>query len=74
MKTRLENCGSVVGETVCVFDGKTFTQFPSENGRDLVDVMFAIEDAAGNFWFGGRRGLLWRYDGETLTDFTKLKR
>jgi len=38
------------------------------------DIKFVSEDQQGNIWFGGRYGILWRYDGEVLKDFTHLKR
>ena len=40
----------------------------------LIDIMCISEDKDGNIWFGGRYGLLWRFDGKELKDFTQLKR
>tara|TARA_B100000809_G_scaffold201286_1_gene201847 strand:- start:140 stop:391 length:252 start_codon:yes stop_codon:yes gene_type:complete len=37
-------------------------------------VTNGLLDKDGNIWFGGRYGILWRYDGEVLTDFTQQKR
>lgn len=56
------------------YDGESFVQLDIEGSEKLNDVKFVTEDKDGNIWFGGRYGLLWRYDGEVLTDFTQLKR
>ncbi|MEL6629504.1 MAG: two-component regulator propeller domain-containing protein, partial [Bacteroidota bacterium] len=56
------------------FDGRAFTPFECMHSDQLVDVMCMAEDKDGHIWFGGRYGLLWRYDGEELSDFTQLKR
>ena len=56
------------------YDGTNFAAFETANADQLVDVMCIVEDRKGNIWFGGRYGLLWRYDGETLSDFTYVKR
>ena len=58
---------------VCLFDGESFTPFTAEGSENLNDVKFISEDKDGNVWFGGRYGLLWKYDGEVLTDFTHMK-
>ena len=59
---------------VCWFDGESFTPTEIENSEQLNDIKFISEDKAGNIWFGGRYGILWRYDGKILTDFTQQKR
>ncbi|MEL7121657.1 MAG: two-component regulator propeller domain-containing protein [Bacteroidota bacterium] len=56
------------------YDGEKFIPFTSKNSDKLIDVMCITEDKNGNVWFGGRYGLLWRYDREELKDFTQLKR
>ena len=56
------------------YDGASFNTFQVAKADQLVDVMCIAEDRDGNIWFGGRYGLLWRYDGETLSDFTYVKR
>ena len=56
------------------YDGKSFAPLDIEGSEKLNDVKFVTEDKDGNIWFGGRYGLLWRYDGEVLKDFTQLKR
>ena len=43
------------------------------NIEKLIDIKSMVEDSAGNIWFGGRYGILWRYDGKELKDFTHLK-
>lgn len=66
--------GSFRESTVSWFDGEKFTSVPFDNDQKLVEIRFITEDKDGNVWFGGRYGILWRYDGEALTDFTQLKR
>jgi len=56
------------------YDGKSFIPLDIEGSKKLNDIKFITEDKQGNIWFGGRYGLLWRYDGEILKDFTQLKR
>ncbi|MEO0734729.1 MAG: two-component regulator propeller domain-containing protein, partial [Bacteroidota bacterium] len=51
-----------------------FRPFQLEKSDQLIDVMCMAEDRDGNLWFGGRYGLLWRYDGKELVDFTQRKR
>jgi ligand-binding sensor domain-containing protein len=61
------------GDGVCYFDGKTFTSFNSD-GQKLGDIRFIIKDREDNMWLGGRYGVLYRYDGNELKDFTQKKR
>lgn len=56
------------------YDGKSFIPFEVENSSQLLDIKCISEDKNGNIWFGGRYGILWRYDGEQLKDFTQIKR
>ncbi len=56
------------------FDGKSFIPFNVNDSEKLIDVMCISEDKNGNIWFGGRYGLLWKFDGKTLKDYTQLKR
>ncbi|MEM6394858.1 MAG: two-component regulator propeller domain-containing protein [Bacteroidota bacterium] len=56
------------------FNGEGFQPFLAKNSEKLLDVMCMAEDKEGHIWFGGRYGLLWRYDGSKLEDFTKVKR
>ncbi|PCJ82015.1 MAG: hypothetical protein COA49_03370 [Bacteroidetes bacterium] len=56
------------------YDGESFIPLDVEGSEKLNDIKFISEDKDGNIWFGGRYGLLWRYDGEVLKDFTQLKR
>lgn len=55
---------------MCWFDGKIFTKLKIENSEKIKDIKFFSEDKEGNVWFGGRHGMLWRYDGEFLKNFT----
>ncbi|MDF1696407.1 MAG: two-component regulator propeller domain-containing protein [Saprospiraceae bacterium] len=52
----------------------SFVPLNSMGGEKLNDIKFISEDKKGNIWIGGRYGLLWRFDGEKLTDFTQKKR
>lgn len=63
--------GSFARSGVCWFDGESFTPFQAEGSEHLKDVKCIAEDGKGNIWFGGRYGILWRYDGESLTDFSQ---
>ena len=53
---------------------KKITSVPFDQGQNLVESRFITEDATGNIWFGGRYGVLWRYNGNELKDFTQEKR
>jgi len=59
---------------VCWYNEESFVPFETEGSQNLVDIKCISEDKAGNLWFGGRYGILWRYDGEVLTDFTQKGR
>ena len=56
------------------YDGNSFVSLDIEGSEKLNDIKFIAEDKEGNIWFGGRYGILWRYDGKELKDFTQLKR
>ncbi|NQY29603.1 MAG: hypothetical protein HRT69_09030 [Flavobacteriaceae bacterium] len=56
------------------YDGKSFIPLDIEGSEKLNDVKFVSEDIDGNIWFGGRYGILWRYDGNELKEFTHEKR
>lgn len=66
--------GSFRESTVSWFDGKKFTSVPFDKDQKLVELRFITEGKDGNVWFGGRYGILYRYDGQELKDFTQLKR
>ncbi|MFT7296995.1 MAG: ligand-binding sensor domain-containing protein [Flavobacteriales bacterium] len=66
--------GSFRGSTVSWFDQGDFMSVPFDEDQKLVELRFISEDKDGNVWFGGRYGLLYRYDGEKLKDFTSIKR
>ena len=66
--------GSFRESTVCWFDGREFTSVPFDKDQKLVELRFITEDKDKNVWFGGRYGLLYRYDGNELKDFTHLKK
>jgi ligand-binding sensor domain-containing protein len=60
---------------VYFYDGKSFTPFViNEGARGYMsktnNVEHILEDQAGNIWFGGRVNEgVFRYDGETLTNY-----
>ena len=56
------------------YNGTSFMPFEIKNSDKLNDIKSISEDKDGNIWFGGRYGLLWKFDGEILKDFTQLKR
>lgn len=56
------------------YDGNSFIPLNLKGNEQLTDIKFISEDADGNIWFGGRYGLLWRFDGKELEDFTQKKR
>jgi hypothetical protein len=58
---------------VTLFDGEKFIPVPFDPNQELVELRFISEDSDGNIWFGGRYGVLWRYDGVELKDFTFSK-
>ena len=59
---------------VCWYGGDSFTPFDIQGSENLIDIKCMSEDGSGNIWFGGRYGILWRYDGKELKDFTQIKR
>ncbi len=66
--------GSFREKTISLFDGKNITSIPFDKDKNLVEIRFITEDEDGKIWFGGRYGILYRYDGKELKDFTQLKR
>ena len=62
------------GGKVCKFDGEKFTPFLPKSDQVLRDINFILEDEKGDIWFCGNYGSLWKYDGETLTDFSQKGR
>lgn len=66
--------GSYARSGVCWYDGNSFVPLEVEGSKNLKDIKTISEDKAGHIWFGGRYGILWRFDGEKLEDFTNKKR
>lgn len=66
--------GSFARKGVYQYDDESFLPIEIKGSEKLFDIKFVSEDIDGNIWFGGRYGLLWRYDGQSLKDFTQLKR
>ena len=67
------------GLGVLLFDGQAVSNFTEQHGLSIREKgpsgslgrIFSIaEDAAGNIWFGTRDNGAWRFNGESLTNFT----
>lgn len=56
---------------ITVYDGKTFKPIASTAMRNI-QVWTVIEDNMGYIWVGTKEFGLFRYDGETFTEFTTL--
>lgn len=74
------NCGGGrSGIGVIKYDGKNFTQFTKQHrlrtedtkGNSLDKVFSMCEDSSGNIWFGTNESGVWRYDGQSLKNFTQ---
>jgi len=72
--------GSTIGGIgVLKYDGKEFIHFTKQqqlrkedtNGNSLDRVFSIGEDASGNIWFGTVESGVWRYDGNSMKNFTK---
>lgn len=53
-----------------IYDGEIFKPF-IWNDRQFSQIRFIVNDKDGNVWFGGRSGQLYRYDWDTITDFSQ---
>jgi ligand-binding sensor domain-containing protein len=74
------NCGGGrSGIGVIKYDGKNFIPFTKQHrlraedtkGNSLDKVFSMCEDSLGNIWFGTNESGVWRYDGQTLKNFTQ---
>jgi ligand-binding sensor domain-containing protein len=74
------NCGGGrSGIGVIKYDGKNFIQFTKQHqlrledtkGNSLDKVLSICEDSIGNIWFGTNQSGVWKYDGQTLKNFTQ---
>jgi ligand-binding sensor domain-containing protein len=72
--------GSTIGGIgVLKYDGKEFIHFTKQHqlrkedtkGNSLDRVFSIGEDASGNIWFGTVESGVWRYDGNSVKNFTK---
>jgi ligand-binding sensor domain-containing protein len=72
--------GSTIGGIgVLKYDGNEFIPFTKQhqlrkedtNGNSLDRVFSIGEDASGNIWFGTAESGVWRYDGNSVKNFTK---
>ena len=74
------NCGgsTIGGIGVLKYDGKEFIHFTKQHqlrkedtkGNSLDRVFSIGEDASGNIWFGTVESGVWRYDGNSVKNFT----
>ena len=73
------NCGGGnSGIGVIKYDGKNFIHFTKQHhlrtedtkGNSLDKVFSIGEDSIGNIWFGTNESGVWRYDGNSLKNFT----
>ncbi len=70
---------TVGGIGVIKYDGKAFTHFTKQHqlrradthGNCLDRVFSMGEDSLGNIWFGTVESGVWRYDGQTMKNFTQ---
>lgn len=53
------------------YDGRTFTNYTTEDGLSNNDVLCMTQDNAGNIWFGTDDGVS-RYNGKSFTNFSTL--
>ena len=74
------NCGGGnSGIGVIKYDGKNFIHFTKQHqlrtedtkGSSLDKVFSIGEDSFGNIWFGTNESGVWRYNGNTLKNFTQ---
>lgn len=74
------NCGGGnSGIGVIKYDGKNFIHFTKQHqlrtedtkGNSLDKVFSIGEDSLGNIWFGTNESGVWRYDGDTVKNFTQ---
>ena len=66
--------GSFARKGVYKYNGESIVPLDVRGSEKLEDIKCIATDEDGNIWFGGRYGLLWRFDGKELKDFTQLKR
>lgn len=65
---------SFARDGVYIYKDQTLEPFAISGSENLIDIKCIAEDDEGNIWFGGRYGILFRYNGTELTDFTYLKK
>ncbi len=53
------------------YDGQSFINFNTKDGLGKYSVWNMLEDINGNIWIGTRNCKLYRYDGQTFTDFSE---
>lgn len=62
--------GTSGGAGVYRYDGKTFTNFKTQNGLNSNSINAIIGDTAGNVLFATNTGII-KYDGKTFSELTK---
>lgn len=67
------------GIGVLIYDGQAVSNFTEQHGLSIREkgargslgrIFSIVEDAAGNIWFGTRDNGAWRFNGQSLTNFT----
>ena len=66
--------GSFARKGVYKYEGESIVSLDIKGSEQLNDIKCIATDKEGNIWFGGRYGILYRYDGKELKDFTQIKR
>ncbi len=59
------------GDTTINFTKLHHLRQEDTDGNSLHRIFSIAEDDAGNMWFGTVYSGIWRYDGESFTNFTK---
>lgn len=55
------------------YDGKTFKNYNNVDGMNKYFVWNMLEDKKGNIWIGTRNTGLYKFDGNTFTNFSESK-
>ena len=53
-----------------IFNGKNFRVFKGNEGQEYDRIIFILEDAKHNIWFGNKNGL-WKFDGKNVVEMTQ---
>ncbi|WP_461400555.1 sensor histidine kinase [Flavitalea sp.] len=70
LQDKLDNIWICTSRGVTRYDGKSFSNFTTEQGLVYNDVRSVFQDSKGNIWFGTNGGGVSKYDGYSFTNFT----